>query len=70
MRFKLQPEPWLGCERIIKKFAILPIKIDYEIRWLETVTIKQKYAYHLSYVDACWHNICFIDNEQETSEEK
>lgn len=62
MRFKLQPEPLLNDERIIKKFAIFPIKIGYEIRWLEMVTIKQRYIYSCSYSGYYWDNICFIDN--------
>lgn len=28
--------------RVKKRFALFPIKIGYEVRWLETVYIKQK----------------------------
>lgn len=31
-----------GSSRIKKKFAILPIRIDSEVRWLEIVYIYQK----------------------------
>lgn len=62
MRLKLQPKPLPCDERIIKKFAIFPIKIGYEIRWLEMVTIKQRYVFYRSYSDCYWNNICFIDN--------
>lgn len=40
--------------RIIKRFALLPIRIDYEVRWLETVYIRQEYYNG-------WHNDGFVD---------
>lgn len=36
-------EPKIGDEKIKKKFAILPIIIAGEIRWLEPVTIRYVY---------------------------
>ena len=32
-----------GQKRIIKKFALFPIRLNGETRWLETVYILQKY---------------------------
>lgn len=52
-----------GDERIIKKFAIFPIKVNGQVRWLEWVTIKQV-AYDTDYYGRfdCWHNKEFIDD--------
>lgn len=36
--------PTIGDERVKIKFAWFPIKIDDEIRWLEYVTIRQRYV--------------------------
>ena len=51
-----------GDEKIKRKFAILPIRVENEVRWLEWVTVK-----YLYYVDkdciAGWHAIEFIDKE-------
>ena len=54
MRFK---SPYYSEIRTIKKFAWLPIVIFTdckEVRWMEMVTIKQKY-------DGKWINVRFID---------
>lgn len=39
-------EPKDREEKIERKFAILPVKIDGETRWLEWVTIKYVYYSH------------------------
>lgn len=59
MRFSLKPKPMHGEVRIIKKFAVFPIKICREIRWLETVTIAQRYGY--DWTGECWYNMHFVD---------
>lgn len=43
-----------GNLRIKKKFALLPIRIDCEVRWLETVYIYQKKDRFNS-----WYNVRF-----------
>lgn len=64
----------IGDKRIIEKFAFLPITIDNEARWLETVTIEQKYikstliAYPSGTPLACkyvWNNEKFIDRKTQ-----
>ena len=61
MRWK---EPIDGDVKIKKKFALFPITINYETRWLEWVNIKYKYS------EDCWGWCCcgwipteFIDDE-------
>ena len=44
--------------RYIKRFAIFPIKINNEYRWLETCYIRQAYR-----DGAYWKNECFINKE-------
>lgn len=53
MRFKT---PQGGDTRIKIKFAILPIRLYNDIRWLEKVKIRQVYRYYNG-----WTNDCFID---------
>ena len=47
MRWKIEKkfEPYLGHERIIEKFLLLPVSIDGEYRWLEKVKILQRYEH-------------------------
>lgn len=61
MRWKTNVEfkPYHGQQRVITKFAILPIETkDGEVRWLEKVTINQTYK-----IDPVghWVNDCFVD---------
>ena len=49
-------KPEMGEVRIIKKFAILPITINGETRWLEWVKIRQKFAITI------WINDEFVGN--------
>jgi len=44
-----------GTERTIRKFALLPINVRNEYRWLEMVTIRQ------SRIIGSWENLRFID---------
>lgn len=54
--------------RIITKFAILPVTIRTETRWLERVTIKQRVGWNMhSYVHE-WMNEKFIDSEEDKEE--
>lgn len=57
-----------GNSRIKKKFAILPIRIDSEVRWLEIVYIYQKKDY-----DSSWRNAWFATKQayiERKAEEK
>lgn len=60
MRFM---EPDYGDRRTITKFAIFPIKIGREIRWLERVTLEQRYGV------CSWCNINFIDKKDNNTME-
>ena len=69
MRFKTQKseEPVHGSERIISFFAFWPVGVwDEEARWLERVTIRQKYDLMDMNADAMsgritWRNVQFVD---------
>lgn len=54
-----------GCLRTITKFAFLPICINNEVRWLETVKITQLYEWQTinGYKFHAWRNINFGDPE-------
>lgn len=48
-------EPQQNDERIIIRFLILPLTIDYETRWLEFVKIKQRYdEYRYKWINSRW----------------
>jgi hypothetical protein len=47
---KMPTEPREGEYRIVKKFALLPYRIDNEYRWLETMYILQQLN---AYIDGC-----------------
>ena len=56
-----------GDTKITKKFALLPIAIGKEVRWLEWVKIKYKYDITFSHFTGCyrdgWEAVVFIDEE-------
>lgn len=41
MRFAVKPKPKDGDTRIIERFLIFPTRIGNEIRWLETIKVRQ-----------------------------
>jgi len=49
----------LWKDRIVKRFAFLPIEIKGEVRWLEIVYLAQKY-----HPVAGWMNIAFVSMEK------
>lgn len=63
MRWKIKYKPVSDERRIRTFFAFLPINIDYEIRWLEKVTIEQEYM-SAKY----WRHIRFIDKNMNNQE--
>ena len=60
MRWK---HPKNGDRKIKRKFALLPIAINYETRWLEWVNIE--YEYYDGIFDSYWIADRFIDEEVE-----
>ena len=56
MRWSLPKD---GDLRVIKRFALFPIGIKGEYRWLETCYIKQRYSSILS-----WYNEEFFTKEE------
>lgn len=66
-------EPRPGDEKIVKKFALFPITICEETRWLEWVTIKYVYRsyahtdmYGDRYLAYRWSKETFIDEDKNT----
>ena len=64
MRYRLKH---VGQERIKTRFAFLPIKIDDEIRWLESVKIRQlcisvDNMFNSSSWHTKWVNMSFVDD--------
>jgi len=67
MRFTTGKPDGTPKNRVIKKFAITPIKIKEEIRFLETVYIWQS-VYRDSIGDGYhWEN-CFFSNKEQYDE--
>ena len=50
--------PYISTRKI-KRFALLPVTIDYETRWFEVVRIEQVYRPDLKLFG--WYNERFID---------
>jgi hypothetical protein len=49
--------------RVVKRFALFPITIYRETRWLETVYIKQSYNIWTAQVFSHWENEEFLTEE-------
>lgn len=56
--------PKYGDVKIERKFAILPIIIDREVRWLEWVTVKYVYGSNADCI-VDWQPKEFIDDNKE-----
>jgi hypothetical protein len=52
-----------GDTRVIKKFLWLPLKIGYEIRWLETVLLLQEFK-ECTFIRNHWETLQFMDNKK------
>lgn len=66
MKFKEKDKnyPTVGDSKIVKLFALLPIKIGKETRWLEFVKINKIYKFHDHGIEDSyykWDNINFVD---------
>jgi len=63
--------PTDGDTRVVKKFAIIPITIDEETIWLETVYILQVYVSIYARTFLNWNDTEFVSKEvYEASKEK
>lgn len=60
-------KPTDGTTRVIKCFALFPICIVRECRWLEWCYIKQVYYRAAGYYDATWNNDKFVIKEDYES---
>lgn len=59
MRWKL---PKSRDTRIITKFLLFPRKVGNEIRWLETVKIKQRFVVPFEGSSGYWEDLWFVDD--------
>ena len=69
MRWNVKQEPKENDTRIVKRFALFPIRACEEMAWLETVHIKQAYRIYCTYeYNGCvypygqWDNVKFIES--------
>ena len=60
MRWKNKQKPENHDIRIIKRFLIIPVKINDEYRWMEKASIKQQYLYTTGHCMK-WVNISWED---------
>ena len=56
--------PKIGRERIKSWFALLPVCIDGECRWLERVHVRQRGDWDLWCSQAVWRNAEFVEADQ------
>lgn len=59
-------ESMFGTQRIIEKFLWFPVEIDYQLRWLEKVKIKQICVIadeEFSESGYIWKNVEWVDDE-------
>lgn len=60
MEFNL---PCGGDIKIVKRFALFPIKAGHRIKWLETCYIQKSYSSR----DQWWNNNWFVDKDEYES---
>ncbi len=83
MRFgkKLYRHPSTYDKRVVSWFAILPVRIEGETRWLERVWVRQSYKtfsiWTEGFADSLrynfgqhgrWNNVEFLERDHETTE--
>ncbi len=54
---------YLNQQKIVSYFALFPVTIEGETRWLEKVTILKEWYKGGDFGEWCWTNIKFIDKE-------
>lgn len=62
MKWKI---PNINDIKIKRKFALFPIKINNEVRWLEWVVVKYRYDYNEDTWLYSWMPIEFIDKDNK-----
>ena len=62
MKWKAKPTPKNGDTKIVKKFALFPIRIKDEVRWLEICKIEMVYWYYYKENFYAWAYKRFIDD--------
>lgn len=67
MRFQLEPYPEPGDTRIRSFFAFLPISIGMEGRWLEKVTILERFQQTSTPYELEWTPVRFVDDTEQAS---
>lgn len=60
MRWVTPIGPNFGELRMRRWFAMLPVKIGRETRWMEYVTVLQEYGKKNDWT-TCWHNRKFVE---------
>jgi len=64
MRLKTKKKPKENDIRDRTFFAWLPVIVPLEIRWLERVTVRQRYWVSCS--DSGWENMSFLNNKNRS----
>ena len=67
MRWKIQALRKSGDTRIITKFLLMPRTDGKEVRWLEYVTMEEKFHPGGYYENPYWECVRFIDDTNEES---
>ena len=62
--------PCEGREKIIEKFAWLPVFCDYEMRWLEKVRIRKGCGVDTEYISGIGMCFCYVWRNLEFLEVK
>lgn len=55
-------KPDNGDERIVKRFALLPIRIYKNVKWLKMCYIRQVYIERYGY--SLWNNLSFVTKDE------
>lgn len=58
-------EPSEGDKKIVTKFLLFPLTINFETRWLEKATIRYKYFNYI-HGGGWWQSVEFLDDMEET----
>ena len=70
---KRKPMPKVGELRTATWFALFPVKLYDEIRWLETVSVEQMFTEHFhGFEDGnshSWDNIRFVDKPDKAKQQ-
>ena len=62
MRWKTKTRHEHGDVKIVKKFALFPIRIGEEVRWLEMCKIKMTYWHYHIEMHTRWEYNEFVDD--------